>query len=188
MSAIPHFVNPDDFPLGDSPDDYALYLGRNAEDKGIGIAEDVCAAAGVPLKKVHEGYSGSRKAELIGSARVVLMPTLYLEPFGYVAVEAQMCGTPVVTTDWGAFVETVAHGVSGYRCRTQAEFLWALQHVDSLDRTAIRQRALRKYSVAAVTDQYLDYFDFVWNVHVNGGYYARDAVRYSFRVAKTIVD
>ncbi len=40
---------------------------------------------------------------LLGNAKSVLMPTYYLEPFGGVHVEAQLCDTPVITTDWSAF-------------------------------------------------------------------------------------
>ncbi len=40
---------------------------------------------------------------LLGKAKSVLMPTYYLEPFGGVHVEAQLCDTPVITTDWSAF-------------------------------------------------------------------------------------
>jgi len=180
-TVIPHFVDPADYPLGGGSGGYALYLGRNAEDKGISIAEEVCASAGIPLRTVHGGYWGKRKAGLIGDARVVFMPTLYLEPFGYVAIEAQMCGVPVLTTDWGAFAETVEHGVSGFRCRTEAEFLCGLERVGGLDRERIRRRALGRYTIEAVMPEYTDYFDFVWNVHVNGGYYAANALRHAFR-------
>jgi glycosyltransferase involved in cell wall biosynthesis len=181
-TVIPHFLVPDEYPLGSGAGDYALYLGRNAEDKGVAIAEELCLAAGMPLKKVHDGVWGEEKATLVGRAKVVLMPTLYLEPFGYVAIEAQMCGVPVLTTDWGAFAETVEQGRSGFRCRTRAEFLLGLRRVGNLDREAIRARAVSLYGIDAATPKYLDYFDFVWNVHKNGGYYAPDAVRCGRRV------
>jgi hypothetical protein len=179
-TVIPHFVESGNYWIAEKPGDYALFLGRDAPDKGWQVAEEFCARAGVPLRRGHSGYSGEAKTQLIAEARVVLMPTLYLEPFGYVAVEAQMCGVPVLTTDWGAFAETVEQGVSGFRCRTHAEFLHALSLVDSLDRQAIRERAVGLYSIEAVLPQYLAYFDFVWQVHRHGGYYADSALRYPF--------
>jgi len=179
-TVIPHFLNPDDYPLGNGEGGYALYLGRDVADKGIALAEDACAAAGIPLRKVHDGVWGEAKARLLGEAAVVLMPTLYLEPFGYVAIEAQMCGTPVVTTDWGAFPETVEQGVTGFRCRTQAEFLAALAATPALDRPTIRRLAAERFGIEAVGPQYLAYFTFVWQVHL-GGYRAQGACRLPLR-------
>jgi glycosyltransferase involved in cell wall biosynthesis len=177
-TVIPHFLDPDLYPAGSGQGGYALYLGRDVPEKGILLAQGACRAAGLRLRRVHDGVWGEEKARLLGEAVVVMMPTLYLEPFGYVAIEAQMCGTPVVTTDWGAFPETVIQGETGYRCRTHAEFLAALAAVPELDRQAIRRRALKRFSIEAVGPQYLAYFDFVWRVH-NGGYSAAGACRWA---------
>ena len=49
------------------------------------------------------------------------MPTLYVEPFGYM-----MCGCPVITTDHGSFSEHVKQGWDGYRCRTFNDFCHAI--------------------------------------------------------------
>lgn len=176
-TVIPHFVDPAEYWVSTEREDYALFLGRDAPDKGVGIAREVCARAGVPFRAVHGGVWGAEKTELLARARVVLMPTVYVEPFGYVAVEAQMCGVPVVTTDWGAFAETVEQGRTGFRCRTLAEFVAAVRRAPALAAGPIRRRAVRLYSVQAVTPAYLNYLEFVWNTHEHGGYYAPHAVR-----------
>jgi glycosyltransferase involved in cell wall biosynthesis len=178
-TVIPHFVDPADYWISPEREDYALFLGRDAPDKGVTIAREVCAHAGIPFRAVHGGVAGAAKTDLIARAQVVLMPTVYVEPFGYVAIEAQMCGVPVVTTDWGAFAETVEHGRSGFRCRTLAEFVAAVRLAPGLSPEAIRRRAVRLYSVRAVTSLYLSYLEFVWNVHEHGGYYAPQAWRRS---------
>ena len=110
----------------------------------------------------------------------MLMPTIYPEPFGYVAIESQMCGTPVITTDWGAFPETVIHGKTGFRCRTQADFLEAIRKATSLDRHFIRQSAIGRFSMEKIAPIYEKYILFVWNVFKNGGYYAQDAFSPTF--------
>ena len=45
----------------------------------------------------------------------MVFPIRWPEPFGLVMVEAMACGTPVVTTNWGAAPELVEDGVTGFR-------------------------------------------------------------------------
>ncbi len=179
-TVIPHFVDESEFPFSEKHAGYLLYLGRNIPGKGVNLARQCAEQCGLPLRLAFEGYYGREKAELLGAALAVLMPTLYLEPFGYVAIEAQMCGTPVITTDWGAFPETVEQAVSGFRCRTAAEFAEAVRLASRLDRRRIREQALARFSLDAIAESYAAYFAFVWNIHKNGGYYAKYALRKNF--------
>ncbi len=176
-TVIPHFVNPDDYEVSEHPGDYLLYLGREAPDKGVSIAKEVAEKAGRPFRCVFRGCAGEAKKRLLAEAQAVLMPTLYLEPFGYVAIEALLSGTPAITTDWGSFPEIIENGVNGFRCRTAAEFAAAVEGVARLDRRAIREAALRKYTVAAVAPAFRRYLDFIWTAHHDGGYYAAGARR-----------
>ncbi len=178
-TVIPHFLDPTPYAVArQGRGDSVLFLGRDAPDKGVDIARAVCRRAGVPLRAIHRGLKGEAKIEAIARSRAVIMPTVYVEPFGYVAVEAQLCGVPVIATDWGAFAETVEHGLSGFRCRTEAEFVWAIHACADLPPEPIRARALRKYSIAAVLPAYLAYFRFVWAVHTEGGFAAPHALRW----------
>lgn len=52
--------------------------------------------------------------QLFRSADVVVVPSVY-EPFGLVAVEAQLAGTPVAVADTGGLAELVEPGVTGVR-------------------------------------------------------------------------
>ena len=52
---------------------------------------------------------------MLGRARAMIFPIRWPEPFGLVMVEAMACGTPVVTTNWGAAPELVADGLTGFR-------------------------------------------------------------------------
>lgn len=169
-AVIPNYFDPDDFPAG-SGGDYLLYVGRLIERKGVLLAADVAREVGLPLVLAGEGATipdyGERiglvgpelRASLMGGALALIAPTLYVEPFGGVVAEAQMCGTPTITTDWGAFTETVTNGVSGYRCRTFAEFVGAVGQVGDLDRSTIREGALRRWSMDVIAEQYEEYFE-----------------------------
>lgn len=178
-TVLPHPIAPDDYarPTGLEPgEDYALFIGRPIRDKGLHLAHMACGGM-LPLHVHHKGLVLADKVREMYGAVAVLAPSEYQEPFGLVAVEAQMCGTPVVTTDWGAFAETVEHGRTGFRCRTTAEFREALLRCAALDRDYIRARARRLYSPEALWPAYERYCRFVLAIW-RDGYTAEDARRW----------
>jgi glycosyltransferase involved in cell wall biosynthesis len=109
-------------------------------------------------------------AQLLGNAKAVLMPAYYPEPFGGVNVETQLCGTPVITSDWGAFPETVVHGVTGFRCRVFEEFCWAVGNIDRIKPENCRGWASRNYSLERVGGMYEEYFQRVHQIFSQGWY------------------
>jgi glycosyltransferase involved in cell wall biosynthesis len=172
-TVIPLFFDPVEFPYQADKEPFALYVGRLVPRKGIGVACESAAAAGIPLKVIGHGDPAlvTHGAEYLGPmdwqtrnaymarASAVITPTLYIEPFGGVAVEAQLCGTPVVCTDFGGFVETVEQGKTGYRCHYLGEFADGLHAARRLDPAYIRRRALALYSLEAVAPQYQAYLE-----------------------------
>jgi glycosyltransferase involved in cell wall biosynthesis len=71
-----------------------------------------------------------------------------------------MCGTPVISTNWGGFVETVNHGMTGYRVSDAKE---AAERIGQLDRLApndiIRKRTVAFFSMRVLRHEYQRYFE-----------------------------
>jgi glycosyltransferase involved in cell wall biosynthesis len=180
-AVIPGYLEPDMFPLGKGDGDYYLYIGRLIERKGYRIAQEVCERLGKRLILAgpgpQDGYGefvGSvgpeERAELMGGAIATFAPTLYVEPFGNVVIEAQACGTPTITTDWGAFTENNIDGVTGFRCRTLDEFIKAAEKVKTLDRAAIRNHSVSTYSLDVIAKKYEQYFQRLLTLWDKGWY------------------
>jgi glycosyltransferase involved in cell wall biosynthesis len=169
--------------------------------KGIHIAVETCKRLGAKLKiagqgckrveghrilctdgEVYEGddleyvgfATGAKRAQLYQNAIATFVPTMYVEPFGAVAIEAQMAGTPAITTDWGAFPETVEHGRTGYRCRTLDHFLFAAKNAPRLDPEYIHRRAVANWSMDRVRHRYQEYFQMLTDLWGKGWYAERE--------------
>lgn len=79
-----------------------------------------------------------------------------------------MSGCPVITTDWGAYTETVVHGKTGFRCHTMAEFVEAVRSIGKIDPEACRKWAVANYSLDRVAVMYENYFRSLLELNVVG--------------------
>lgn len=200
-AVIPGSYDLNDFTFQPKPQDYCLFMGRIIKRKGVDVAVEatrhakmnliVCGQGanqveGSPIyANDGEAYIGhhldyvgvadtAKRNELMGNAKALLCPSAYLEPFGGVNVEAQLCGTPVISTDWGAFPETVEHGKTGFRCRTLEQFVWAVSECGKLDRAYISERARRLYSLERIGAMYEEYFAMLSTLWGKGWYAERE--------------
>ncbi len=179
---IHHGLHPDRYPLGAKDDGYLLHLGRYAAEKGTHLAIDVAVRAGLPLKlagRIHAPdvdyfraevaprieSSGveevgeadhDRKVALLRGARAVVCPLSWEEPFGLIAIEAMLCGTPVLGFARGSFPEIVDDGVTGFLAGPGDvdALARAAARLEGFDRAACARRARERFTAAAMTDAY----------------------------------
>jgi glycosyltransferase involved in cell wall biosynthesis len=186
---IPNEIDPDlfDYRPQDKGDEL-LFMGRLNDDKGVALAIDLARRANRRIAIVGQGdparflaghshvrylpavdVAGRRK--LMAEAAALICPTRYIEPLGNVAIEAQASGTPVICTDWGGFTESVLHGVTGYRCRTMEQFVWAVQNIERIDPAQCREWAVRNYSSDRIGEMFDEYYHMLLDL-VGEGWYA----------------
>lgn len=163
---VPNYFDVADWPLRETPvtEGYLLYFGRLGKIKGLNAVwqiararpdlEVVLCGQGDPspwLTEPNIRYErpkhGRDRAALFHGARCVLMPTEYVEPFGGVAVEAMLTGTPVVASDHSVFVETIPS--PALRARSLADYLAAIEVAQRAVPAKLREHALQ-YSMEAV--------------------------------------
>jgi glycosyltransferase involved in cell wall biosynthesis len=193
---IPNFFDASQFSVAKKPSkDYLLYVGRVILRKGPHIAAEIAKRAGLPLVvagpgalAVTEGridgtdgvviegdvhYVGAvgfeQRNELMQNAAATIVPTLYVEPFGGVAVEAMLAGCPVIASDWGSFTEIVTPG-TGERFRTLRQGEEAFRRVRTLKRTLIREIAMRHFSQEAVGPLFSRWFQQLGTLWGEGWY------------------
>jgi glycosyltransferase involved in cell wall biosynthesis len=69
-------------------------------------------------------------------------------------VEAMACGTPVVTTNWGAAPELVADGVTGFRRDGDDDLVESIGLARTLDPADCRARVEELFSAEAMVRGY----------------------------------
>lgn len=190
---IPNYFDKEDFtynPNSRLDDPYFLFVGRVYGGKGVHIAIQVCQQLGVKLKVAgqlgdeYQNYEWPENVEFVGHvdkdqrnelmrhAVASLLPSQYLEPFGGVQIENLLCGTPTITSDWGAFAENNINGVTGYRCRTFDDFINAA--LNCLEGKIKHEDCYRKgleFTLENIAPRYEKFFTDVVNLYTGNGWY-----------------
>lgn len=161
-----------------------VWLGRIAPEKGL---EDAVAAAqqvGMPLKifgwlqdqqywqNILDQYphapieyggflSTSELQQQIRHCQALLMTPRWVEAFGNVAIEALACGVPVIAYQRGGPAEIIRDGKTGFLVEPDSVegLVKAIYRLEEIDRWACRQQAEEEYSLAALRDRFLAWFD-----------------------------
>jgi glycosyltransferase involved in cell wall biosynthesis len=181
---VPNYYCLDDWDVVTEPGEYLAFLGRITELKGMdtlrAIADHspwpiVLHGQGDPSKWSHANIhykgpiSGRERSAFLGNARALLAPSVFTEPFCGMAAEAMLCGTPVVSVDYGAMTETVQEGM-GFRCHTLREWLEGINAAGNFDRAEIARRARERYSLEACGKKYAHIFQQLNELYDKGWY------------------
>ncbi len=178
------------YSMQEDKEDFVLFLGRAAPEKGWLRAIETCKLTGDRLvsavKIAHhteetewnerikpalpEGaevlgeITQEEKVELLRRAKAVLFPIDWPEPFGLVMTEAMACGTPVIATPRGSVPEVVVDGETGFIVSVEnyaAEAAAALGRIGEIDPQVCRDRVQRLFSKEAMVAGYEEVFESV---------------------------
>lgn len=193
---IPNYFDKSEFEYKENKQDYMLYLGRIIRCKGLDICIQLADKLKIKLiiagqgdlkslgyKKVSKYITcvGSadveKRKKLMSNAKCLLLPSYYIEPFGNVVIESFLSGTPVITTDWGAFPEINLHGITGYRCRTFEQFEWAVKNIDKIKSKDCYNWAVNNFSMERIREMYEEYFDMLYKLYTKNGFYEANESR-----------
>ena len=186
---IHHGLDLDEFPFGtgqgDDRGEYFLFLGRMAATKGVRRAALAARRAGVrlliaakmrepgerryfdeevaPLLDDDVQYLGevdaATRLSLLQGATALVNPICWPEPFGLVMIESMACGTPVLSTPYGAAPELVEHGVTGFLCEDDEEVVARIPQTRELGREACRDWVARWFSSDRMVEEHLALFE-----------------------------
>ncbi len=179
LDTVYNGTNVDLFTFGDKHEDYLLFAGRIAPEKGVKEAIQVARMSHHrlliigPVNHGSQGYFDQYiKPELddqilyLGrmdqdqlpkyyqKAKAVLTPIQWEEPFGLTTIEAMACGAPVISLHRGAAPEIIEHGKNGFIVPSITEMVEAVAKIDQINRIDCRHHVERNFSITQMVDGY----------------------------------
>ena len=180
VATVPNGIVVENFPLVADKDDYLLFAGRLAPEKGPAEAVELARrtqrrlilagmiepqyrdyyqekiAPFVDGKQIrYEGLMTQKQlAPLYQRAAAVLFLLKWDEPFGLVAAEAQAAGTAILAFPRGSMPEIVQDGKTGFLVGDMAQACEAVERLRDIDPLACRKNAEENFSAAVMTDKY----------------------------------
>lgn len=164
-ATIYHGIDEKLFSFCDQPEDYLLFVGRIAPEKGTHEAIQVAIQTNKRLYIAGQVLSNQRKYfnkyikpylndkiiylgmidknKLVGyyqKAQALLVPIGWEEPFGLIMIEAMACGTPVIAFNRGSVSEIIQDKKTGYIVNNTSEMIEAVKSIDNIKRYDCRRR------------------------------------------------
>jgi glycosyltransferase involved in cell wall biosynthesis len=169
-----------DFPFEPHKDDYLLFAGRLAPEKGPAEAIEVACKSGRRLliagliEPQHQDYYDSkvrphidgRNIEYLGllsqkelapvyrKAAAVLFMINWCEPCSMVGIEAQASGTPLIGTRFGYLPEIIRDGQTGFLVETVEDAVGAVQKLPGIAPAACRQNIETRFAAPVMARGY----------------------------------
>lgn len=114
-----------------------------------------------------------KKVELMRDAKAVIVPNVYRlplkdkpneygffpEPFGLVPVEANACGTPVISSPIYGLTETLIHGYNGFHANSDEEFKYYIKRIDEIRPEDCRRLVEKMFNYKRMAREYLRLFE-----------------------------
>ena len=188
---IPNYFDVSEWKLNERKGQYVLFFGRICDQKGMRIVVEmakqpkdlrfVICGQGDPSPYLRESSNleyfspvlGEERSRVLGDAIAVLCPSRYIEPFCGVAVEAMLCGRPVLASHFGAFSEILPSHLLPWKLHLLRDWSSALRECEQFTENhfqGLREWAVSRYSTEVIGRRYQRVFDQISGL-AKGGWY-----------------